>query len=101
MFEKMKLKSYLLAVFSAIIFLGGILTAVSVFGMGKIESSTNKLLDNIIAADTAIKDCRTNVNVAARDLREMMLTEERASEENLKSEINASLAAARERIAQF
>ena len=101
MFEKMKLKSYLLAVFSAIIFLGGILTAVSVFGMGEIESNTNKLLDNIIAADTAIKDCRTNVNVAARDLREMMLTEERASEENLKSEINASLASAREKITQF
>ena len=101
MFEKVKLKTYLLAVFSAIIVLGGILTAVSVFGMGKIESSTNKLLDNIIAADTAIKDCRIHVNVAARDLREMMLAEDRASEENLKSEINASLAAARERIAQF
>ena len=101
MFEKMKLKSYLLAVFSAIIFLGGILTAVSVFGMGKIESSTNKLLDNIIAADTAMEDSRIYVNVAARDLREMMLTEERASEENLKSEINASLAAAREKITQF
>ena len=73
MFEKVKLKTYLLAVFSAIIVLGGILTAVSVFGMGEIESNTNKLLDNIIAADTAIKDCRIHVNVAARDLREMML----------------------------
>lgn len=66
MFEKVKLKTYLLAVFSAIIVLGGILTAVSVFGMGEIESNTNKLLDNIIAADTAIKDCRIHVNVAAR-----------------------------------
>ena len=101
MFEKVKLKTYLLAVFSAIIVLGGILTAVSVFGMGEIESNTNKLLDNIIAADTAIKDCRIHVNVAARDLREMMLAEDRASEENLKSEINASLAAAREKITQF
>ena len=101
MFEKVKLKTYLLAVFSAIIVLGGILTAVSVFGMGEIESNTNKLLDNIIAADTAMEDSRIYVNVAARDLREMMLTEERASEENLKSEINASLAAAREKITQF
>ena len=101
MFEKVKLKTYLLAVFSAIIVLGGILTAVSVFGMGEIESNTNKLLDNIIAADTAIKDCRIHVNVAARDLREMMLAEDRALEENLKSEINASLAAAREKITQF
>ena len=42
MFEKVKLKTYLLAVFSAIIVLGGILTAVSVFGMGEIESNTNK-----------------------------------------------------------
>ena len=101
MFEKVKLKTYLLAVFSAIIVLGGILTAVSVFGMGEIESNTNKLLDNIIAADTAIKDCRIHVNVAARDLREMMLAEDRVSEENLKSEINASLASAREKITQF
>lgn len=39
MFEKVKLKTYLLAVFSAIIVLGGILTAVSVFGMGKSKTA--------------------------------------------------------------
>ncbi len=101
MFEKMKLRTYLLTVFSAIIALTGILTAVAVFGMGKIESGANNLLDNVIAADTAMKECRIHVNVAARDLREMMLTEDQATEEKLKSDINASLASVKERLAVF
>lgn len=41
------------------------------------------------------------MNGAARDLREMMLTEDRVSEENLKSGINTRLASAREMVARF
>ena len=101
MFEKMKLRTYLLTVFSAIIALTGILTAVAVFGMGRIESGTNNLLDNVISADTAMKECRIHVNVAARDLREMMLTEDQATEQKLKDDINTSLASVKERLALF
>lgn len=101
MFRKMKLKPYLLMVFALVILLAGIVTSVGVFGLLSTSHNTDKLVNEIIAADTAVKNCRIYVNVAAKDLREMVIVEDTTTRNTLKSEIDSCLSQIDEQIAIF
>ena len=79
MFRKLKLKQYLLAVFSIIIVLSTILTLASVTGILMLRGTMQNFLHDTLSAESAVKNCRISANVAARDLREMVLAEEHAS----------------------
>lgn len=76
MFKKMKLKRYLMVVFSLMILMTGVITAVGISGLVATKNTAHELIDEILAADAAVKTCRIEVNVAARNLREMLLTED-------------------------
>ena len=91
MFRKLKLKKYLLGVFSLLLVLTGIITAVGVVGLMSTNRSADTLVNEVLAADTAAKTCRIEVNVAARDLREMLLTDDASRRAELEEEINDSL----------
>ena len=101
MFRKMKLKPYLLMVFALVILLAGIVTSVGVFGLLSTSHNTDKLVSEIIAADTAVKNCRIYVNIAARNLREMVLVEDRTTQDELKAEIDSWLNQIDEQVAVF
>ena len=101
MFRKMKLKPYLLMVFALVILLAGIVTSVGVFGLLSTSHNTDKLVNEIIAADTAVKNCRIYVNIAARNLREMVLVEDRTTQDELKAEIDSWLNQIDEQVAVF
>ncbi len=101
MFRKLKLKKYLLGVFALLLVLTGIITAVGIVGLLYTNKSADVLVNEVLAADTAVKTCRIEVNVAARDLREMLLTDDAARRAELEENIQDSLNNITEQIAVF
>ena len=101
MFEKLKLKPYLLSIFSIVIVLSGILAWTGITGLLNANRNTNLLVSEILAADTAVKDCRIYVNIAARDLREMMLTDHVEDVQKFKDSISNSLTTVDEQVEIF
>ena len=101
MFRKLKLKKYLLGVFSLLLVLTGIITAVGIVGLVYTNKNADVLVNEVLAADTAVKTCRIEVNVAARDLREMLLTDDTARRAELEENIQDSLSNITDQIAIF
>lgn len=101
MFKKMKLKTYLLGVFSLMIVLTGIITVVGINGLLHTSENTDLLVNQILAADSAVKICRIEANVAARELREMVLTDNLSDRQELKQKINESINTINEQIVIF
>ena len=101
MFKKLSLKKYLLGVFSLLLVLAGIITAAGVVGLLYTNKNADTLVNQVLAADTAVKTCRIEVNVAARDLREMLINSDTARQAELEKEINDSLNSITEQIAVF
>ncbi len=101
MFHKMKLKPYLLSAFGVMILLAGIITALGIIGLISISKNTDALVNQVLNAENAVKTCRIQANIAARDLREMLLTDDTARIAELKESINSSLDSITEQIAVF
>lgn len=101
MFHKMKLKPYLLSAFGVMILLAGIITALGIIGLVSISKNTDALINQVLNAESAVKTCRIQANIAARDLREMLLTDDTARIAELKESINSSLDSITEQIAVF
>lgn len=91
MFNKMKLKPYLLTVFSALIVLAGIIALAGILGLLSVQQNTDLLVNKILAADSAVKECRISANIAARDLREMVLSENIQDISKFESNINDNI----------
>lgn len=61
----------------------------------------NTLINEELAADSAVKTCRIKANIAARDLREMLITEDQTKRATMKANIEDSLNAIPEQISLF
>ena len=101
MFHKMKLKPYLLAAFSIVILLSGIITVIGITGLVSTDKNTDHLVNEAIAAESAVKTCRIQANIAARDLREMVLTDDKARISKLKENINSSMDTITQQVENF
>ena len=101
MFKKMKLKKYLLTVFSVIILLSAIMTTVSTVGFLKTKGSMNVFIDDVLGAETAVSTCRIEANIAARELREMVITEDPQRRKELKNRIDEAIKNIHEAIRTF
>ena len=91
MFNKMRLKPYLLTVFSALIVLAGVIALAGILGLLSVQQNTDLLVNKILAADSAVKECRISANIAARDLREMVLSENIQDISKFESNINDNI----------
>ncbi len=60
---------------------------VSIIGLGSLYGNFNSYVNGSQAADTAVKDCRININIAARNLREMVLNEDVSTYEEYKATV--------------
>lgn len=101
MFHRMKLKPYLLMVFCIMIILAGIIAVVSVVGLSTVNQNTSRLVNQVLESESAVKTCRIEVNQAARDLREMILTDDADTIAKLQSEIDGSIASIEEQVQIF
>lgn len=101
MFEKMKLKPYLLTIFSIIIILAAIITSIGTMGLLKTKDNMQVFIDKTLGAESAVKTCRIEANVAARDLREMVITDNPQDYTKLKGRIEESIETINEQISIF
>lgn len=60
---------------------------VSIIGLGSLYGNFNSYVNGSQAADTAVKNCRININIAARNLREMALNEDVGTYEEYKATV--------------
>ena len=101
MFNKVKLKKYLIGMFAAIILMSAVITAAGAFGILQQKNGMNTLINEELAADSAVKMCRIKANIAARDLREMLITEDQTKRASMKANIENSLNEVSEQLALF
>ena len=87
--------------FAAIILMSAVITVAGVFGILQQKSGMNTLINEELAADSAVKTCRIKANIAARDLREMLITEDQTKRATMKANIEDSLNAIPEQISLF
>lgn len=101
MFKKLKLKPYLLLVFACVILLAAMITALSAAGLLEIRKNMQDYIDNTLGAEAAVKTCRIEANVAARDLREMVITDNVDDYSKFIDQIYESQKTIKEQIALF
>ena len=92
MFNRMKLKPYLLTIFSALIVLTGIIAIVGIVGLLNSQGETDLLVNQILEANSAVEECRIDVNVAARELRDLVISEDMQDISQYEASINNSIA---------
>lgn len=101
MFHKKKLRQYLLTVFTIIILLTSIITIVNISGLYTTHRSTQDLMNTTVAAEIAVKNCRLEANIAARNLREMVITKDAQKLQTLKEDVHSSVATIEQQIEIF
>lgn len=101
MFEKMKLKPYLLTVFSAIIVLAAVIALIGIGGLLQSKKQMQVFIDDVLGAELAVKTCRIEVNVAARELREMALLPDSSQYEEHITRIKEALTTIQEQTEVF
>ncbi len=101
MFEKMKLKPYLLTVFSTIIIFAAVIALIGIGGLMQSKKQMQVFIDDVLGAELAVKTCRIEVNVAARELREMALLPDGSGYEEYIARIDEANATINEQIEIF
>ena len=101
MFQRLKLRSYLFLVFITMICLSAITAGVGIFGLLNTKNQMDNLINKTLTADTAVKDCRIETNVAARVLREMLITDSSSDYPAMKEQIQSNLDNINEQIVIF
>lgn len=71
--DRMKIKDKLMYGYGLVIGMMIILTIFAVIGLFVVQSKMNDYIKGAQTADTAVKECQINTNVAARNIREMAL----------------------------
>lgn len=64
---------------------------ISILGLGLLFGSLNSYVNGSQRADTAVKVCRIDINIAARNIREMVLNDDTASYAKYKTEVETRL----------
>lgn len=101
MFKKMSLKFYLFFVFSVVMVLSVSIALTSIIGVITTRSSMQHLIENTLTAESAVKSCRISANIAARDLREMVITHDTEQYANLKNSVETNINTILEQIEVF
>lgn len=65
---------------------------ISMIGLGLLFGNLNSYVNGAQRADTAVKICRIDINIAARNIREMALNDDKESYAGYKAEVEARLA---------
>lgn len=85
--ENMSLKKKLNFGFSVIVGLMILLGVVSVVAIGVLTMNMNRLVNVAQVADRSVKSCRLDVNIAARNIREMAVSDDPGKYESYKMQI--------------
>lgn len=95
MFKKldgMKMKKKLNFGYAVVIGFMVVSGLISMIGLGLLFGNLNSYINGSQRADTAVKICRIDINIAARNIREMALNDDKESYAGYKAEVEARLA---------
>lgn len=87
----MKMKQRLNFGYRVVIVLMIISGILSMIGLGTLYANLNEYVNGSQRADTAVKICRINVNVAARNIREMVLNDDKSTYDTYKQTVESNL----------
>lgn len=90
-FEEMNIKEKLNSGYTIVIVLMIISGIFSMIGLGGLYGSVNSFVNGANRADTAVKICRIDVNIAARSIREMALNDDTSSYAGYKQKVEERL----------
>jgi methyl-accepting chemotaxis protein len=90
-FKDMGINKKLTVGFGILMGLMVLVAVLSVVGISILNGSVNSLVNGADAANEAIKDCRIDVNVAARSVREMALNTDEAKNAEYKAKVEEML----------
>lgn len=90
-FKKLKMTQKLKSGYAIVITLMIISGIISVIGLSVLFKNLDSYVNGAQRADTAVKVCRLDVNVAARNIREMALDDDTSSYEGYKAEVEERL----------
>ncbi|MGN0291935.1 MAG: methyl-accepting chemotaxis protein [Lachnospiraceae bacterium] len=94
MFEKLKdmtLKKRLTFGYKVVIAMMGLSGIISMICIGVLYSNMNNYVSKVQRADSAVKMCRIDINIAARNVREMALNDDKDSYADYEKTINEKL----------
>ena len=85
--EGMKIREKLRFGYSLVIFMVVIIAVFSGIGLFFVQDKMNDYINGTQAADTAVKQCRINMNAAARNIREMTLNDNRDADQDYREKV--------------
>lgn len=91
-FDSMKMKQKLNFGYMVVIGLMVISGILSIIGLGVLFGNINSYINGPQRANTAVKTCRININIAARNIREMALNDDESSYESYRVKVEECLA---------
>lgn len=89
--DNMKLKKRLNFGYAVVIILMIISGVLNMIGLGVLYGSFNSYINGSQKADTAVKECKIDVNLAARSIREMALQEDNSTYNNYREIVEKKL----------
>ncbi len=96
MLKKLKIRSKLLVSFGIVLLLTIIISVFSIMQLQKANDNLRDFIDGVVAADDAVKVCRINTFMAAKDVRDMVIVG--SSDAQTKQSIEENMATIRENI---
>ncbi len=96
MLKKLKIRSKLLVSFGVVLLLTVMISIFSIMQLQKANNNLKDFINGVVAADDAVKVCRINTFMAAKDVRDMVITG--TSDAQRKQEIDGNIATIRENI---
>ncbi len=85
--DGMKIREKLKFGYSLVVGLMIVIAVVSLVGLFFVQGKMNAYINGAQAADTAVKQCRINMNAAARNIREMALNTDQSSFEDYRNKV--------------
>ena len=85
--DGMKIREKLKFGYSLVIGLMVVIAVFSIIGLFFVQGKMNDYINGAQAADTAVKQCRINMNAAARNIREMTLNANRNTYEDYRNKV--------------
>ncbi len=101
MFKNLKIKYRLGLSYAVVVGLAVIIAVLALAGLKNANIELNDFIDHPFTADTAVKMCRIETNVAARTIREMQIDNNPVNYAAYKAKVEENIAAIKKNVALF
>ncbi len=98
-FKNYSIKKKLTSGYAAVIAMMVLSGILGILSLALLNNSLNDFVNRINRADTAVKICRIDINIAARNIREMALNEDESTYPGYRSKVDEMIAAINEELA--